>query len=185
MKAIDVLMDEHRVIERVLDALERAAGRLQRGESVRPGFFLDAAEFAAGFADGCHHRKEEGVLFQEMEAYGEPARGGVIEALVHEHVEGRAYTRELRNAATALERGDEAAAKRIVAAARGYAALLREHIEKEDEGVFPMAAQMIPESEHERVLARFADVERHDTGPGVHERFVELARRLEQEAGTA
>src|SRR5450756_440878 len=63
MKATEVLMQEHRVIERVLDALETAANHLDRGHPVRPGLFLEAADFIAGFADGCHHRKEEGVLF--------------------------------------------------------------------------------------------------------------------------
>ncbi len=57
-------MDEHRVIERVLTALEKAAGRLESG-LMRPGFFVDAAEFIKGFADGCHHKKEEGVLLSQ------------------------------------------------------------------------------------------------------------------------
>ncbi|MGE5602975.1 MAG: hemerythrin domain-containing protein, partial [Nitrososphaerales archaeon] len=63
MQATDILMEEHRVIERVLTSLERAAVRLDNGEAVRPGFFVDAADFVKGFADGCHHKKEEGVLF--------------------------------------------------------------------------------------------------------------------------
>jgi hypothetical protein len=42
MKPIDVLMQEHRVIEGTLDALETAANRLEHGESVRPHFFIDA-----------------------------------------------------------------------------------------------------------------------------------------------
>ena len=38
MKATNALMEEHRVIERVLTALETAAQRLDEGGSVRPGF---------------------------------------------------------------------------------------------------------------------------------------------------
>ncbi len=184
MRAIDVLMEEHRVIERVLDALEAGAGRLQRGEPVRPGFFLDVADFAAGFADGCHHHKEEGVLFPAMQGSGEPT-GGPVAALLEEHVEGRRYVRRIRDAVAALEGGDPAAAGHLTAAANGYAALLRGHIEMEDEAVFPMAARLIPEAEHDAVMARFADVEQLDAGPDVHARYLALARRLELEAGTA
>lgn len=72
MRAIDILMNEHRVIESVLVSLEAQANRLARGESVRPGFFLDAADFAAGFADKFHHQKEEGVLFPAMAQHGPP-----------------------------------------------------------------------------------------------------------------
>ena len=59
MKATDILMDEHRVIIRVLAALESMANRAAHDQSIRPGFFLDAAEFIKIFADGCHHRKKK------------------------------------------------------------------------------------------------------------------------------
>lgn len=79
MKATQVLMEEHRVIERVLNSLQAGADRLECGQPVRPEFFLDAADFIKGFADGCHHKKEEGVLFIKMEQAGMPAQGGPLE----------------------------------------------------------------------------------------------------------
>ena len=63
IKATDILKNDHRVIERVLGALEMGSARLRSGHPVRPGFFLDAADFIRGFADGWHHCKEERVLF--------------------------------------------------------------------------------------------------------------------------
>ncbi|MDE3052716.1 MAG: hemerythrin domain-containing protein [Gemmatimonadota bacterium] len=183
MKAIDVLMDEHRVIERVLDALETAAGRLDRGEPVPAQFFLDAAEFASGFADRCHHGKEEGVLFQAMERHGEPADGGLVGMLKDEHVEGRRYVQAIREAAAALGRGDASAARRVASTSYAYSGLLREHIEKEDEGVFPMAADLIPAAEHAGVLARFADGSEADPASAEYARYLALAARLEREAG--
>ena len=66
MEATEILMAEHRVIERVSPTLEAGAARVDAGQPMRPGFFVDAADFIKGFADGCHHRKEEGVLFTAM-----------------------------------------------------------------------------------------------------------------------
>jgi hemerythrin-like domain-containing protein len=43
MKATVELMEEHRVIERVLAALEAATDRLEAGQDVRPEFFLDVS----------------------------------------------------------------------------------------------------------------------------------------------
>lgn len=183
MKAIDVLMEEHRVIERVLDSLEAGAERLARGETVRPGFFVDVADFAAGFADGCHHRKEEGVLFPAMTEHGAPEKGGAIEVMLHEHEAGRAYVRQLREGARQLESAEAGAVERIVAAARGFAALLRDHIDKEDEVLFPMAAELIPDAAQDEMLTKFAGIEHDETGPQAHSRMLELAQRLAQEAG--
>src|SRR5512136_564460 len=109
MKATDILMDEHRVIERVLLALETAAQRLEAGEAVRPGFFRDAADFIRGFSDGCHQQKEEGGPFKERVAAGIPSAGGPINVMLSEHELGRAYTRAMREAALKLQAGEQAA----------------------------------------------------------------------------
>ncbi|HUH98515.1 MAG TPA: hypothetical protein VLZ89_14210 [Anaerolineales bacterium] len=57
-------MSEHRLIERLINPLENAAHYPERGGEVRPGFFVEAADFIQGFADGCHHQKEEDILFR-------------------------------------------------------------------------------------------------------------------------
>ncbi len=99
MQAIENLMTEHRLIERVLMALETAARRLMAGQPLRAGFFLDATEFLQGFADGCHHWKEETVLFPALIAHGMPSRGGPVAVMLSEHEQGRAFVRALQEAA--------------------------------------------------------------------------------------
>jgi hemerythrin-like domain-containing protein len=182
MRAIEVLMDEHRIIERVLDALETAATALDRGQPVRPGFFIDAADFIAGFADGCHHHKEEGVLFEAIVASGMPASEGPVPVMLHEHEQARALTRGMRSAAKHLEQGDSQARRQVAANALGYVALLHDHIAKEDEVLFPMADQMLSEERHAEVLKGFDRIEQEDLKQGEHDRFLALARRLEEEA---
>lgn len=183
MKATDILVEEHNVIQRVLAALETATLRLEQGQSLRPEFFLDAAEFVKGFADGCHHKKEEDVLFQAMVSHGLPRREGPIGVMLAEHEQGRSYIRALREAAQKLRAGDESAHRDVVLNARGYVALLREHIDKENGVLFPMADQVIPTSQHDRVAEDFERVEHEETGAGVHEKYLALAERLEAEMG--
>jgi hemerythrin-like domain-containing protein len=182
MKATDILMDEHRVIERVLDALESATAALERGADVRPGFFLEAADFIAGFADGCHHRKEEGVLFEAMVAAGMPPQGGPIAVMLAEHEQGRRFTRGLREGVKKWQDGDADGRRILAANARGYVALLRDHIMKEDDVLFPMAAQIIPPAQEAQVLRdyeRVAEAASCDLSTG---RYIALAGRLEAEA---
>jgi hemerythrin-like domain-containing protein len=181
MQATDILMEEHRVIERVLTALETGATRLDQGQPVRPGFFLDGAQFVKGFADGCHHRKEEGVLFETMINYGMPRQGGPVAVMLMEHEQGRVFTRAMHAAAERLAAGDATAGAAVVQNARGYVALLRQHIAKEDTILYPMADQVIPAADHAAVLAGFEHVEHEETGAGVHEKYLALANALERE----
>lgn len=182
MSATDILKEEHRLIERVLDALERAAGQLERGGNIRPGFFVDAAAFASGFADGCHHRKEEGVLFGAMIAAGAPVHGGAIDMMREEHDQGRFFVRAMRDGAQRLASGDIMARGKVVANAKAYVALLRDHIMKEDEMLFPMADELIPPDAERDVLAGFDAIERQDAAHESHEEYAALVARLEEEA---
>jgi len=185
MKATDILMAEHRVIERVIAALEAGASRLEQGGAVSPEFFIQATEFITGFADGCHHKKEEGVLFPTMIDHGVPAEGGPVSVMLAEHEMGRTYTRSLRAAAELLAQGESHAGREVVHFARSYAALLRQHILKEDRILFVMANQLIPEEQHDQVFQDFEKVEHEETGAGVHEQYLALAEWLENEMGVS
>jgi hemerythrin-like domain-containing protein len=183
MQATETLMQEHEVILRVIAALEAEAGRMEADQPVRPGFFLDATDFIKGFADGCHHKKEEGVLFEAMVGAGLPRQAGPIPVMLAEHEQGRAFTRGMRDAANRLAAGDGTARAEVVGNARGYAALLRQHIEKENGILFPLADQVIPLSQQAKVADDFERVEHEETGAGVHEKYLALAEALEREAG--
>ena len=181
MKATDILMEEHRIIERFITTLEKATTKLQKGEAVRPQFFIEASDFIRGFADGCHHQKEEGVLFKAMQMHGIPQQSGPIAVMLAEHEQGRLYNRGMQQAGQLLAAGDVSATVELVKNANGYASLLRQHIAKEDGILFPLADQVIPASKHEQVFDDFGHIEHEETGEGVHEKFLILVEKLEKE----
>jgi hemerythrin-like domain-containing protein len=179
MKATQVLSEEHRVIERVLSALETGAWLLSQDEKFSADFFIQATDFIKGFADGCHHRKEEGVLFKSMIKHGMPTEGSPVAAMLHEHEKGREYTRALRVAAEQMKHGSQTARAEVVNNAKYYAALLRQHIGKEDYILFPMAERIIPQEQYDAVWEQFEQVEHTESGEGVHEKYLALAEALE------
>jgi hemerythrin-like domain-containing protein len=181
MEATEILKSEHRVIEGVLRALSEAADRVEGEKAIRPSFFLDAADFIKDFADGCHHRKEEGVLFKAMASAGVPVQNGPIGVMLAEHEQGRAFTRAMRQAAEQLQAGDLSTNPQLIRAARGYVDLLQHHIAKEDQILFPMADRAIPLDQHEQVLRDFERVEHTEIGEGVHEKYSALAQALQDE----
>ena len=148
MNAIDLLMDEHQLILRSLDALDAFTAGMTGGED-------DKAElsrfvrFIRGFADARHHGKEEDILFVAMVAAGFPRDGGPIAVMMMDHEAGRAHVAVMAERAAQPTPWTDADRGAAIAAARGYAELLRGHIRKEDQILYPMARQRL----HEEALA--------------------------------
>jgi hemerythrin-like domain-containing protein len=163
------LRHEHEVILRGLDVLERLADRLAAGQPVRDATLGELVQLLQTFADRCHHGKEEDQLFPAMRAKG---MGGTLAVFLEEHEEGRGYLRTLVSGASGAERA---------AAARRYIGMLRDHIQRENEILFPLADELFSAEEHDALARAYEDVELRVVGPGVHERLLTTLARLEGE----
>ncbi|MEW6032120.1 MAG: hemerythrin domain-containing protein [Bacillota bacterium] len=175
MGPIETLKHEHRVIEMVLDAIDAQADRVRAGRVEAPelkAFSSQALDFVRGFADQCHHAKEEGVLFRAMAEAGVRVEGGPLGVMLAEHEVGRACVRE---AAESLGAGDLARTAERLAA---YAKLLRQHIDKEDNVLYAMAEGALDRVSLEGMGAEFDRIEAEEVGEGTHDRYHEFAHRL-------
>lgn len=180
MKATEILMEEHRMIERVLAVLDKAAGLLEQGEDVPPDLFPKAVEFIRGFADRCHHGKEEGSLFPLLERQGVPREGGPVGVMLAEHEEGRRWVKLMEEAGARFRQGEAAARGDLIKGARGYSELLWQHINKEDHVLFRMADQVLTGKDQTELLKQFEAVEKEEMGEGAHAHFVHLAEELKK-----
>jgi len=169
-------MDEHRVIERVLSALER---KLECDPRVDSGFVGQALDFLRNFADGCHHHKEEDELFPVLETAGVD---GPIACMLHEHDQGRRLVSRIAEHLEAAGEGVPQAEAVVRAAATDYIRLLRFHIEKEDTILFRLADQILGEQAQGLMLAAFERRERETGDAGRHQRYLQLADSLYRQA---
>ncbi len=93
MEATRCLRDEHQVILRVLDRFEIALALSEESGEVPRATYQPFLEFFRGFADLCHHCKEEDRLFPVLEKNGVPREGGPIGVMLYEHQLGRWWPR--------------------------------------------------------------------------------------------
>jgi hemerythrin-like domain-containing protein len=159
MEAIEALMNEHRLIERVIDGLVGFAAEASRKTTDDKAELARFVTFIRELADGVHHGKEEDVLFAALVDAGFPRRAGPVGVMLAEHDEGRRLVAILRGLAE--QDGPWTAADRqlLVEAAAGYGGLLRQHIHKEDAILYPMAEQRLPPDAAAHVDARCAQLD--------------------------
>lgn len=177
--AIEQLKKEHAAIERMLVVLEIVCRRLQAGEAVEPAHLDQIVEFFHGFADACHHGKEEAVLFPALEKVGIPREGGPVGVMLHEHEQMRGALRAVRDAVERHRAGEVGAASDIVRHAGTYASALRLHIDKENSVLFRMAEMRLGPAQEQQLVEQFEVVESQKMGAGKHEELHALLDRLE------
>ena len=178
MNPTETLKHEHKIVLFVLTGAEREARSIQAGSQVQVEDVEQMVDFFRNFVDRCHHSKEERHLFPAMNARGMPLDAGPLAVMLHEHDLGRAAVRAIAGALERVKGGDAGAGAELAEALLGYVELLRNHIFKEDNVLFPMADRLLPAAEQGNLAALFDKVEEEEMGAGVHERYHELAHRL-------
>ncbi len=178
MEPIRRLMNEHRVIEHAIDVLDKIVSLIEEGKGVDTTDIKSIIDFIQTFADRCHHGKEEGILFPKMVEKGVPREGGPIGVMLEEHETGRDAVRRMLRAVELMEQGRVEAKEDFVRAALDYITLLRNHIDKEDNVLFPIAKNLFSSEEIENMMSEFNRVEKEDIGEGVHEKYEELIHSL-------
>jgi hemerythrin-like domain-containing protein len=178
MDAIETLMNEHRVIERVLDGLVAFTGEVRRSRATEKEELTRFVTFIREFADACHHGKEEDILFAAMVEHGFPRNGGPIAVMLHEHDQGRGLVAILRERAAQGAPWSDGDRQEIAEVAAGFSELLRAHIHKEDAILYPMAEQHLAPEVLETVGAACERYEQDPIRAGAHERLHALAEDL-------
>jgi len=153
------LVDEHQLILRMIALLEKNAPKTAEGVYFNWQFYLDGIDFIRQYADRYHHAKEEDVLFKSLVDNGMPKDHSPVAAMLMEHDQGRSFVRAMEAAVQLAQEGSQNTCQEIADNALGYAALLREHISKEDDILYPLAERVIPETMRVGILQGYQAAE--------------------------
>lgn len=164
-----ILYEEHAAILTVLDYLDQAVAALSEGRAVDAAIFRDLHEFFTLFVGQCHHGKEERLLFPQLHLF--PEMAALIAALEREHAQGTALLATYAAAVEGYATRGLPDAGPLIAAAREYAAFLREHIRAENEDLLPSLPHIEPASVPVDLVPAFERYEVEVMGAGTHERL--------------
>jgi len=152
---IETLEAEHRVIEKAVAEMTAAADRIESAGQTGPEPIETLIEFLREFADRRHHGKEEQLLFPALERRGVPSQGCPLGGLTMEHQRGRAMVGDLAGNVRAWRDGDPGAPSLVAANLRALAAFYTNHIWKEDNLLFPLAAKVLTPADQAELAEKF------------------------------
>ncbi len=175
MQARGPLMIEHRLIERMLNIVNKVLIKIEKQETVDPVFVDTVVDFIRTYADRTHHGKEEDILFRELEKK-EMSNDNrrIMNELIEEHIFGRKITRELIEANDRYRRGENSALSIITAKLSTLVDFYPKHIEKEDKVFFPASRVYLSEEEEQAMIKEFWEFDRKM----IHEKYETLVQVL-------
>jgi hemerythrin-like domain-containing protein len=176
MTPAEQLKEEHEGITLMLRILEKVCGKMEATGEVDIGHLERISEFFKIFVDQCHHGKEEDLLFPAII----PMEQKLIGLLLREHSQGRSYVRSMGQELTQMKKIEGLTSVEYAANAQKYIALMTQHIQKEDNVLFPMLDGLLGKKKQMELVEGFEDLERKKIGEGIHEEFHKLLHELKE-----
>jgi hemerythrin-like domain-containing protein len=147
LNAIQILVEEHRVILRGLDLLTTAAEKIVRNQNPPRAFFEKAVSLTLNFTNKFHHYKEEIVMFGLLAQKHEGAFDSEIERLRDQHHSLHNYMNEISKSLDAYSKSIQSEVRRLHRNLSDYIETLRRHINAENAIFYPLVAKTLTENE--------------------------------------
>ena len=166
MKSTDLLIQDHRLIIRCLDVLDRIAASVYDGGHIDAKDVEAIVRFIRGFADNYHLAKEESALFPEMLRTAPPP-DNPLHHLLFQHDQARSLVEAIEDALLTQQ------AAEFVQFARRLSSLIRHHIETEENVLYVSAARSMTPEQDEQIAM---EISKFQADPS----YVADLRRLER-----
>lgn len=165
---IQILIDEHKLIKRWLALIPALALSLDLTSADDRQTAAKGVEFIRTYADRLHHGKEEDILLSYFDDAAD-----IFKVIYEDHRRARTLVQEMVSSL------DIQNTEVFTTNLQEYAALLTEHIHKEDEILFPWLDSRLTEKEQLELVTRF---EKNDRNLAVDDQlFRSFIERLEQQ----
>ena len=176
MQARGPLMIEHRLIEQMLNAIQRTLEHSEKTRAIDPYFVDTAVDFIRVYADRTHNGKEEDIMFRDLRKKQLSNEDRLLmDELVEDHIFGRSTTKALVEANIRYRKGNEAALDEVVACLKTLVEFYPKHIKKEADIFFPASRTYFSDVEDQTMLNEFWEFDRKM----IHEKYKAMIKEFE------
>jgi hemerythrin-like domain-containing protein len=170
--AVEDLMREHGVVDRLLLVYDEAASRLEHGMRVDDLVLESAVLLVRRFVEDYHAMLEEEYVFPTFLEHGD--HGGLVAILVRQHVAARKITDHVLD----MVSQDEIDGPAVASALRRYTRMLRPHTAREDTVLFPTWQALVGPHRLGELAEQFESIEHARLGG--FEKVLEQLVRIER-----
>lgn len=178
MSSIEKLFDEHRLIERVVDAMESFTSEVQTDCEHGRCELMRLITFFREYADLLHHEKEEELLMPALTDAGVRWDDGLLAQIRKDHEFERHLLQTLRHAALQVGEWSRDDCRRVNEISQRFAQFMRGHIAREEQQLLPALETKLGGAVRERLEERLQRFDQKHEANGEVRLLVELGEEL-------
>lgn len=178
--AMEILMREHGVLDRLLLIYDRALLGIRAGSTdLSPEVVGRAADIVREFVQECHEKLEEEHVFPRLKQ----GRDRLVTVLLRQHEAGRVHNNRIRRLAVDEVMGSPQNRKDLVSSLQAFIAMYRPHKAWEDTVLFPAFHSVASPGEAASLARDFEKKEREMFGKDGYRAVLARVEELEKKLG--
>lgn len=178
---ITQLIDEHRIMERVMDVMDKLAEGIEEQRPIPPDMIMGNIGMLLECNDEYHYGKEEDILLPFLEEIGKNEVKESIQSCITKYRENDKLLGTIISSVEHYSSGDMDATIRIMESIREFVANVRPLYLNEDEEIFLPLKNNLTNEEMEKLKEKFQDFDDGWVGPTLNN-YQKLVREMELKA---
>ena len=178
MKPTDNLIIEHREISELLNIMSVIAENIKSKDVFYPNDVDDIIDSLIILLDKSHHGKEEEVFYPELLLSGIPKEKAPLSIINYEHMLAKRYLNEINSCVVNCKIGNDFSGELLADSLTNYVVVIQNHIQREEENVFPLANKTFSVEKQKEIYQKFEDIEQKNITHDFNEHFNKLLNKL-------
>jgi len=178
---ITQLIDEHRIMERVMDVMEKLAEGIEEQRPISSDMILGNIGMLLECNDEYHYGKEEDILLPFLEEIGKNDETELIQSYINRYRENDKLLATIIDSLEDYSKGDMGVTIRLMENIREFVRNVRPLYFNEDKEIFEPLKKNLTKEEMERLTELFQDFDYDWDGPTLN-KYQKLVREMELKA---
>ena len=178
---ITQLIDEHRIMERVMDVMEKLAEGIEEQRPISSDMIMGNIGMLLECNDEYHYGKEEDILLPFLEEIGKNEIKELIQSCITKYRENDKLLATIIDSVDEYSNGDMDATIRIMENIREFVRNVRPLYLNEDEEIFKPLKKNLTTEEMDRLSEKFQEFDYDWDGPTLNN-YQKLVREMELKA---
>jgi len=179
ISAIEHLLEEHRLIDEMVDILDISVERLEGDNKPSMNVLGKEIAFCRDFINKMHEAKEEEALIPALHKCGYPLDRGPIWETLEDHRKGRSILRRWIASDKSAKEGQRP--EDFIKYASAYSLYLFEHIKEEEKGLFHAAELAITDEGKDELMENYSRLDKELTGKSGKKKYEKMLEELKKE----